>query len=404
MSKLNLSHFNILCIFSIVLISAIVSGQESLPERIDLDALLTKGDELFSKMNYTTPTGKSNNALSIYKQVLELDSDNDIALKRIGIMEAYYIKKASQAEAESDSVKREEYCKKILLVNPHNKMARDTLGLKSAPTANSESTAATGEEQKKFTEDKQARPFFLADRLRLERYKTYPGNILQIFEEADEFYFQRNSEDQTPANNALKKYENILSLEPDNYDALWQASRILLWIGDHSPEEEQVEIYQKGMDYGKKAIDLYPEGIEAHYWYGSNIARYGSARGIFKSLQYISPLVEVMEKLIKLDPQHHKAYMVLGIIYQQAPPWPVSVGDLDKSEEYLKRAISIYPHSLHSQLELGITYNKMKKWDLAKIQFKKVIDMPFEEEYTPENKEYKEEAKEILMMMKRRGL
>jgi len=158
------------------------------------------------------------------------------------------------------------------------------------------------------------------------------------------------------------------------------------------------------MDYAKKAIDVYPNGIEGRYWYGSNMGKYGNARGIFKSLQYIDPIVKEMETILRLDPRHAKATTVLGLVYRKAPPWPVSVGDLDKSLEFLKRAIAFNDESLHAQLNLGITYKKLREWAIAKQQFNKVLNMPFEKKYVAEGKEYKAEAKEILMMMRQRGL
>ncbi|MFC1848666.1 tetratricopeptide repeat protein [candidate division CSSED10-310 bacterium] len=372
-----------------------VCAQEDQEQAAEIERLQQLGEDHFKNWRYTSPTGAEKNAFDVFTKLLKLDPDNKAALKRMADMEAYYVRKAKAAQAAGDEAKEKDYYQKILIVNPDNSVAQEKLGIKPEPEV------AVVEKKPEPTPGPKLNR---EQELQMERYKTYSESIVKLLNEAHEFYTQRDSENQTPIRQAINTFEEVLKIEPNNYDALWQISRCILWFGDHSPEEQQVEIFARGMDNAKKAIAANPNATEGHYYHGSCMGKYGSARGIFKSLEFIDPIIEEMNTVLKIDPKHAKALTVLGILYRKAPPWPVSVGDIEKSEEFLRRSLLVNPDSVYAHLNLGITFNKQKKWNLAKNEFQKVIDMPFEEDWVPNNKEDKAEAKEILMMLKRRGL
>lgn len=363
----------------------------------EIQRLLTLGEELYAKYRYTNPQGEERNAVDVFQRVLRLDPNHEIAGKRLQQIEQYYLRKFAASTVESE---KKLMAERALMANPKNEQMLQYLGIGAAVEEPAAVTEMATETEVPATPEQSVS---VEEQQRQIRYQSYSESIVKALEEAIDFYRLRNAKDQTPVNQSIALLEQILKTEPNNYDALWLASRSILWLGDHSPEDKQVEIFMRGMDYGKKATEVNPNGIEGRYWYGSNMGKYGTARGIFKSLEYITPIVQEMEAILKLDPKHYKAITVLGILYRKAPPWPVSVGDIDKSEQFLRRSIANFPHSLHSHLELGITYNKLKKWDAAKAEFQKVIDMPFEDFWRPENEQYKEEAREILMMIRQKG-
>lgn len=373
----------------------------SLADETEVEKLILKGEAHFKAWEYTSPADA--NAFKVFTEVLKLDPDNKIALQRLQDMENYYLRKAGENKEAGDVNKAKYFYKKVLIVNKSNEEARKALKM--------EVIDASPPQKEEYGTEKQSEPtpeptpeLSASESLEMQRYENYPASIVALLNEGSEFQKKRNSEDQTPILAAIDKYKEVLAVDPQNYDALWRMSWAFLWLGDHSSEEKKIDIFTQGMDFGKKAIEVNPNGLDGHYWYGSNMGKYGEARGIFKSLQFIDPIIQEMETNLKIDPNHYKSITVLGIIYRKAPPWPVSVGDMDKSLEFLQRAISINDKSLHAHLNLGITYNKLKEWQKAKECFQKVIDMPMEPDWIPENLEYKEEAREILMMMRNRGL
>lgn len=374
--------------------NSIIVAQDTTAET---DRLIKKGEDLYKNKKYTSPAGDEGNAVAVFQKVLKIDPKNSIAIDKLAQIERFYVDKMNTATKSGDKVKAKQYAEKVLMINPAHP---DALKASGAPPVAAPTPVPMAEKPTPTPEPSVS----VEEKQRLERYKVYSESTVKKLEEATAAWMQRLPDNSEPIKRSMSLFEAILKSEPSNYDALWQLARAIIWYGDHSPEEQKVEIFSKGMDMAKKAIEANPNGIEGHYWLGSNMGKYGEARGIFKSLEYITPILQEMETILKIDPNHYKAITVLGILYRKAPPWPVSVGDFDKSEEFLRRAVQLNPASLHSHLELGITFNKLKKWDLAKVEFQKVIDLPFEELWGPENKEYKAEAKEILMDLKRRGV
>ncbi|MFC1853087.1 tetratricopeptide repeat protein [candidate division CSSED10-310 bacterium] len=375
---------------------------QNMDQEQEIQRLLALGQDHFKNWRYTNPQGSGKNALDVFQQVLKLDQDNKTAQDRINQMEAYYVRKVKQAQADGLDDKAKAYYQKILLINPGNTMARDALGLVPQP----EPEKSIEAEQPAEPDALKPTPFQtseIAEELRLERFKSYPPDLVTLLTQAMDLYRQRSSSDHTPIVKAIQNCKEVLKTNPKNYDALWIISRAYRWYGDHSPDEKKSEIFETGMEYAKKATEIIPNGIEGHYFYAVIIGNYAESRGIFNSLLYIDDIVRELEITLKLDPKHYDALTIMGVVYRDVPPWPVSIGDIDKAEQHLKKALALNPLNLFPQLELGVTYNKMKKWAQAKAEFKKLLDMPNERGYEVEGEEFKAEAREILLMMKRRG-
>jgi Tfp pilus assembly protein PilF len=54
----------------------------------------------------------------------------------------------------------------------------------------------------------------------------------------------------------------------------------------------------------------------------------------------------------------------------------VPKGSFEESEKNLKKAAEMKPEYVNHHLELGITYESLKKYDLAAQEFQKAIDLP----------------------------
>ena len=65
---------------------------------------------------------------------------------------------------------------------------------------------------------------------------------------------------------ALEKYNEALSLSPNDYEILWRLSRTYVDIGEHLPnntdveKQKQLEFYEKSLDFAQKAVAANPKG------------------------------------------------------------------------------------------------------------------------------------------------
>lgn len=201
---------------------------------------------------------------------------------------------------------------------------------------------------------------------------------------------------------AIPIYTEILDKNPDCYEAAWKLARAYFFLGDLLPETKELkdrhrEMGEKGMFYGKRALELNPEGIEGHYYYGLSLAQYSIGISIVKAL--LKGLGPEYERQIKKAIEINEAYNYAGPLramgrYWYRLPWPKR--DLKKSIDYLERAANIAPMIIRGHVYLAETYLKKGKKDLAGSQLKEAIEMEPDLKIEPDALRWKEKAREIL--------
>ncbi len=141
----------------------------------------------------------------------------------------------------------------------------------------------------------------------------------ELMGKADALWPQRG--DMAKLKESMELYEKVLAQDSINVEALWRLSRACWWLGTHSPEEQKLAIFEKGIEYGKRAILLKEDCAPCHYWLGVNYGVYGEAKGVLKSLSLVDPIREEMNRVIQLEPgfMHGGAYRILGRMAYKLP-------------------------------------------------------------------------------------
>jgi tetratricopeptide (TPR) repeat protein len=204
----------------------------------------------------------------------------------------------------------------------------------------------------------------------------------------DEAYAQFNDQ------KALEHYQEALKLEPENYEALWKASRASVDIADIMPggdkaANERQALYIQGTDLAKKAVKANPNDTWGHFQYAAALGKKLLMLGKKEQIDGSKEVRAEIDKAIELDPNNDLAYHALGrwhrrmaeiggtsrffggIIYGSIPK-----GSFEESEKNLKKAVELKPEFVNHHLELGKTYVALKKYDLAAAEFQKAIDLP----------------------------
>jgi len=166
--------------------------------------------------------------------------------------------------------------------------------------------------------------------------------------------------------------------------------------------EELVKFYRKVEDLAEKCIKLAPNDGNCLLWKGIAMGRRGTSQGILKALSEADELEEVFLKAVELKPQYRAedgsanslgdAYNALGQFYRVLPEWLCTFGikqvvgtcgDIDKSVEYQKKAVSREPQRIEYVKELGISLicrgqQKDRPQDIeeGKNYLKKIEDLP----------------------------
>jgi tetratricopeptide (TPR) repeat protein len=231
--------------------------------------------------------------------------------------------------------------------------------------------------------------------------------------QGDEYFGQFND------GKALEEYLAAAQAEPENYEALWKTSRAYFDLGDvmepkdDAAKEKQRKSFQDSLSYARKAVRANPNDTWGHFFVSAAQGRFVLTKSKKDQVNASKTIKAEIEKAIELDPNNDLAYHALGIwhrtmaeiggaqrflggmIYGSIPK-----GTFEESERALQKAISLNPNYTNHHLELGRTYLDMKKYDLAKQEFQKTLELPNTTSKCPL---YKKEAQAELDALKKKG-
>jgi tetratricopeptide (TPR) repeat protein len=175
-------------------------------------------------------------------------------------------------------------------------------------------------------------------------------------------------------------------LARDEHDLTWDVEerpnrlialgRLSFLIGELSPKEEKNRYFEKGQHYSEILVKEKPEWPEGHYWLALNLCGLAEQGGARKGLRLIPEIVEELEKALKENPAYDEAgpHRILGRIYFECPPWPLSVGSIPQSYSHLEAAVAIAPENSTNHLFLAETLFKLGKSEEARKELQQVLN------------------------------
>lgn len=156
----------------------------------------------------------------------------------------------------------------------------------------------------------------------------------QFVKQAVELYEARHL-DKENLNKSFEILKKAAESEPDNLSANYELSRVYLMLGDEEKnKDEKIKFYDKGIEYGKKAVKINDKSAEAHFWYMASIGRTGQLKGIFNALPVVNEVKKEIEKILKINPKHAGALHAKAMYYFELPG--ILGGSQEKSIELLK--------------------------------------------------------------------
>jgi tetratricopeptide (TPR) repeat protein len=223
--------------------------------------------------------------------------------------------------------------------------------------------------------------------------------LLTSVQKCDQLYSQRA--DSVKAAEAATCYEDAFAQSPKAEIAI-RLGKNYYWLGAHAVKDKQIDLFQKGIDWSKKAIEINPKNPGGYFWLGVNNSKYGEARGILKSLFLVGPIIDSMQQVIAIDPgyDHGGAYRVLGRVYFKLPRF--AGGGIDKSIENLKKSLEYGPNVSTTHLFLAESYMAKKEYQLTQQELNIIINTPAMPGLEPEFNADKKEARLLLAEVKKK--
>lgn len=205
---------------------------------------------------------------------------------------------------------------------------------------------------------------------------------------------------------ALKAFQLAVNEDSTNCEALWKLARAHIDVGEVADKDVMRDHYYAGEKIARQAVRLCPDNAKAHLELSIAVGRVALMEGGKKKVRLSKEVKQEALKALELDPNDDLAHHVLArwnrevanlsgllkafakILYGGLPP-----ASNEEAIKHFKKAIEINPEYINHHLELGITYQKMKKWQLAKEEFEKVASLPIKDS---DDKDHKAEAAQRL--------
>lgn len=211
---------------------------------------------------------------------------------------------------------------------------------------------------------------------------------------ADQLYSQR--EDLMQLRRGIVSLRQALTKDPGSYDAAWKLAKFNYYLATHAEDhKERDTAFRDGINAGKTAVQLQSEKPDGHFWLGAN---YGGAaeHSTIQGLATVNDIRSEMETVLRLNEgyQDGSAYMVLGLVYLNAPS--IVGGDPKKAVEEMEKGLRFGEPNAFLHLHLAEAYRKVGRNDDARRELKKILSMTPDPNYLPEYKEASGSAQKLL--------
>lgn len=168
-------------------------------------------------------------------------------------------------------------------------------------------------------------------------------------------------------------------------------------------DRQREAIAEQGIEAARQAVRLKPTHGPAHFYLALNLGQLARTKRL-SALGLIEEMEAELLKAIKLDANFDYAGpdRTIGLLYLQAPGWPISVGNRAKAERHLSRAVELAPEYPENQLALTDAWLRWKNVAAARRQAKalaeiwpKAREMFKGPEWADEWKDWNQEREEI---------
>ncbi len=143
---------------------------------------------------------------------------------------------------------------------------------------------------------------------------------------------------------AIAAYEKALALRPEDYGILWRLSEMHESYGETLGDNEKplkIHMWSKGTEYGRRAVEVNPEGKEGHFFYMANMGALARIQGTWMSILKFRRVKREMDKTLELDP-NYPPVLVARAQYLTELPW-IFGGDEEEAVRLYYRVLELDP-------------------------------------------------------------
>ncbi|MGE3492737.1 MAG: TRAP transporter TatT component family protein [Vicinamibacterales bacterium] len=211
----------------------------------------------------------------------------------------------------------------------------------------------------------------------------------------------QDRENLASAEKATDIWSARLKANPQDFTSAYRLAQARYWLGTNGlPEPQRKAALEAGIEAARAAMAIDPNRPEGHFWLAANMGGLAESFGLRQGIRYRGAIRDALEKTLKIDAAflQGSADRALGRWYFKVPG--LFGGSNKKSEEHLRKALAYNPQSVISHIFLGDTLADMGRKDEARKAYQAAIDAPFDPDWTPEDRRFKEQAKRLLQNLR----
>jgi hypothetical protein len=180
------------------------------------------------------------------------------------------------------------------------------------------------------------------------------ANVLRADEARDKVFARRAQAAYQSAQSQFQAHTNDPALA-------WQFARTCFdWADWATNKIQRADIAQDGMAACQHSLQL-ADSAAAHYYLALNMGQLAQAETL-GALKLVREMSHEFSTAAEMNPHFDFAGSArgLGLLYRDAPGWPVSLGSRRKAHDYLENAVTLAPDDPENVLNLAESY---LKWD-----------------------------------------
>ncbi|MBM3844813.1 MAG: hypothetical protein FJ405_00820 [Verrucomicrobia bacterium] len=158
----------------------------------------------------------------------------------------------------------------------------------------------------------------------------------------------------------------VVGHSPTNAEAAWRLAEAIYRRGDFATDRSDRESWaQQGLQAARNALGLDTNSAPAHFFLSMNLGLLAQARRM-SALGLLPEMEKHLLRSIELEKSFRAAIAErsLGMLYRDAPGWPLSLGSRSKARTFLERAVQTapdYPENLLTLMESEIRWGDRKQ-------------------------------------------
>ena len=158
--------------------------------------------------------------------------------------------------------------------------------------------------------------------------------------------------------------------------AAWQFGRASFdWAEFATNEPQRAALAQTGIAACRQALTIAPKSAPAHYYLAMNFGQLAEAEApSLHAYKLVKEIESEFKAAAELDEKFDFAGppRCLGLLYRDAPGWPVSIGSKRKAREFLERAAVLAPDFPENELNLAESHLRWHQPPEAEKALKKL--------------------------------